>query len=126
MLSVLLSSETLETEPRGQLNLTPRADRAEYAAHVVGEITRWIFEGSVSVSCKRKRALRVSRDCEIGMIEQIVRFRSKHDVRAFPQLEALLQRQVELRERGAAQDITPGIAELTGWWQGECARIKPA
>ena len=46
------------------------------------------------------------------MIEQIVGFRAERNLRAFPQLEALLQRQIELRKPGAAQDIAPGIAKL--------------
>jgi len=96
------------------LNLTPRADGAEYATWVVGEITRSVFEDSVSVTSEGDRTLRVTRDCEIRMIEQIVGFRSKHNLRTFLQLKALLQRQIELPEPGAAQDITPGIAKAAG------------
>ena len=93
--------------------MTPGADRIEYSAYVIGEITRCIFEDSVSVSSQRQRALRVTGDCKIWMIEQIVSFRAKHNLCAFPQLESLLQREIELRERGAAQNITPGIAKPT-------------
>ena len=109
-------SGALESEPCGQLNLTPRADRAEYSANVVGELTRCILENSVSIPSQAKRALSVTWDCEIRMIEQIVGFRAKRDLRAFRQLESLLQRQIELRKCGAAQDIAPGIAKLTGRW----------
>jgi hypothetical protein len=116
----------LESEPSSQLNLTPRADRAEYSANVVGELTRCILENSVSIPSQAKRALSVTWDCEIRMIEQIVRFRAKRDLRAFRQLETLLQREIEFRESGAAQDISPSIAKLTGRWQRKCPRIKPA
>ena len=122
----LIASGALESEPCGQLNLTPSADGGEYSAYVVGEIARCIFEDGVSVPSQRKRTLRVTRDREIRMIEQIVGFRSKRNLRAFLQLEALLQRQIELRERGAAQDIAPGIAKLAGRRQRKCTRIKPA
>src|SRR5262245_34179715 len=107
----IVSPRPLESEPSGQLNLTPRADRTEYSAYVVGESPGCIFEDGVSVPSQRKRTLRVTRDREIRMIEQIVGFRSKHDLRALLQWEALLQRHIELGERGATQDITPGIAK---------------
>ena len=87
---------------------------AEYSADVVGEISRSIFEDGVSIPSQRKGTLRVTRDCKIRMIEQIVGFRSKRNLHAFRQLEALLQRQIKLRERGAAQDISPSIAKLAG------------
>ena len=122
----LIAPCVLESQPCGQLNLTPRADRAEYSAYVVGEIARSILEDCISVASQSKRTLRVTRDCEIRMIEQIVGFRSNRNLHAFPQMEALLQRQIELREPGAAQDIAPSIAKLAGRGQRKCTRIKPA
>jgi hypothetical protein len=119
-------SGTLESETSGQLKLTPRADCAEYSAYVVGEITRCIAEDGVSVPSEAKRALRISRDSKIRMVEQIVGFRAKRDLRTFRQLEGLLQRQIEFRECGADQDIAPSIAKLTGGCQRKCPRIKPA
>ena len=110
----MFRSGALKSESCGQLNLARCADRTKYSAYVVGEIARWIFEDGISVASQGERTLRVTRDGEIRMIEQIVGFRSKRNLRAFPQLEALLQRHIELRERGAAQDITPGIAKPAG------------
>src|SRR5258708_1307287 len=101
----LNAPSALEIPPTGQLNLPPRADRAEDSAYVVGKIARSIVEDCISVASQSKRTLRVARDCEIRMIEQIVGFRSNRNPYAFPQMEALLQRQIELREPGAAQDI---------------------
>jgi hypothetical protein len=69
---MMSTSLSLESKPSSQLNLTPRADRAEYSAYVVGEIARSIFEDGSSVPSQGKRALRVTRDCEIRVIEQIV------------------------------------------------------
>ena len=122
----LIAPSALESQSCGQLDLTPRADRAEYSACVVGETARSILEDSISVASQGKRTLRVARDREIRMIEQIVGFRSNRNLRAFPQMKALLQRQIELREPGAAQDIAPSIAELAWTWQRKGARIKPA
>src|SRR5262245_43648271 len=109
-----LFNSPLESEPRSQLNLTSGANCGEYPANVVGEIARRIFEDSVSVASQRQRALRVTWDCEIRMIEQIVGFRSKHNFCPFPQWKALLQRETELSERGSAQDVTTGIAKPAG------------
>ena len=103
-----------ETQTGGQLNLTPRADCAEYSAYVVGEIAGSIAEDGISVASQCKWTLCVTRDFEIRMIEQIVGLRSNRNLYAFPQTEALLQRQIELRKRGAAQDIAPSIAKLAG------------
>src|SRR5262245_54569739 len=76
----IIASSPLESEPCGQFNLTPSADCTEYSADVVGEIARRIFEDGVSVPSQGQWALRVTRDCEIRMIEQIVGFRSERDL----------------------------------------------
>ena len=110
------SAIDLESEPCVQLNLTRRAYGGEYSAHVVGEIPCCILEDRVSVASQGKGTLGVARDCEIRMIEQIVGFHTKRNLRAFRQFEGLLQRQVKLRERGAAQDIAPSSTKLTGRW----------
>jgi hypothetical protein len=89
-----------ESAPCVDLNLTPSAHRGKYSANTVGEITRCIFEDGVSVPAQGKRTLRVARDCKIRMIEQIVGFRSKCNLRAFLQFECLLQGQIKLRELG--------------------------
>ena len=119
-------SSALETQTGGQLNLTPRADSAKYSAYVVGEIAGSILEDGISVASQCKWTLRVTRDCEIRMIEQIVAFRSQRNLGAFRHLEGLLQRQIKLRERGAAQDIAPSVAKLAGRGQCKCTRVKPA
>src|SRR4029077_15111707 len=85
-----------------------------------------ILKNSVSVSAERKRALRVAWDGEIRMIQEIERFCSQRDFRAFPHLETFLQRQIKLCKARAAQDIASGSAKLTGRRQCKCARIKPA
>src|SRR5258706_15951698 len=95
ILALTVFIQVLETEPCGQLNLPPGADRAEYAAYVVGEVTRCICEDSVSISSQCKRVLRVTRDREIRVVEQIVSFHSKHKFRALRQLKILLQCQIE-------------------------------
>ena len=89
---------------------------------LLAKLPAGILEDGISVPSQRKWTLRVTGDCEIRMIEQIVGFRSKRNLRAFRQLEGLLQRQIKLRERGAAQDIAPSIAKLTGRGQCKCAR----
>jgi hypothetical protein len=86
----------LESEPCVELNLTARADGGKYSADVGCKIARRNFEDSVSVPSQGKQTLRVTGDAKIRMIEQIVRFRSKRDRRAFRQLEGLLQRQIAL------------------------------
>src|SRR5262245_30268054 len=101
----------LESEPCGQLNLASGADGGEYSADVAGENARSIFEDGVTVPAQGERTLRVARDCEIRMIEQIVGLCSKRNFNGFLQLEALLQRQIKLPERGTTQDITPGISK---------------
>ena len=104
----------LESEPCGQLKLTPGTDRGKYSTDVIGESASCIFEDRVAVPSQGKGALCISRNSEIWVIEQIVGFHSEHDPRAFPQLDALMQSQIELRKGGTAQDIPPGITELTG------------
>jgi|SRR6516162_4470486 len=124
--AIAFSARRLERETRGELNLTTSAYGGEYSADVLGEIACCILENGVSVPSQGERALRVARHSKIRMIEQVVSFRSDGDLRAFRQLKALLQRQVALCERGATQDVTPGIAKLAGGRQRECGRIKPA
>src|SRR6516225_5054548 len=76
----------LEGKARVKLNLAPSAYGGEYSADVVGETTRCIREDGISVSSQGKRTLRITWDCKIRMVEQIVGFRSKCNLRAFPQL----------------------------------------
>jgi hypothetical protein len=119
-------SSALETQAGGQLNLTPRANGAECSAYVVGEIAGSILEDGISVASQCKWTLRVARDCEIRMIEQVVAFRPQRNLRAFRHLEGPLQRQIKLRERGAAEDIASSVAKLAGRGQCKCIRVKPA
>ena len=95
--------------------LTRSAYGAEYSADVVRETTPCIREDGVSIPSQRERILRVTRDCKIRMIEQIVGRGSESNLRAFRQLEALLNRHITLRKPRSAQDITPCSAKLTGW-----------
>src|ERR1700722_1103807 len=115
-----------ESEPCIELKLAAGSDGGEYSSDVVGEISSGIFEDRVAVASQGKGALRISWDCEIWVIEQIVGFHPKRDPGTFPQLEALLQGQVELCEPGTAQDISPSIAKLNGSRQCKCARVEPA
>ena len=114
--AIPFSARRLEREACVKLNLTPSADGGEYSADVVGEVTRCILKDGVSVSSHGKRTLRVTRDCKIRMIQQIVGFHPKRNLLAFWQLEAFLQPQIKLRKRGTAQDVTPSSAKLTGRW----------
>src|SRR5215467_8552298 len=104
-----LSARRLEREACVELNLTPGAYGGEYPADVFGEIARWILENSVAVTAQGERALGVTGNAKIRMIEQIVSLDSKRKLRAFPQLEFLLQRYVELCKPGSAQDISSRI-----------------
>jgi hypothetical protein len=121
-----LGVTTLESETCVELNLAPSADGSEYSGDVVGKTTRWIREHSVSIPSQRERALRVTRNCKIRMIEEIVGFRSEGKPRTFGQLEALLKRHIKLREPRSAQDISSSIAKLLGRGCCKCSRIKPA
>lgn len=100
---IQFSALKLESEACVKLNLTTSAYGGEYSADVFGEITSCIFENGVSVPSQGERTLRVTRDCKIRMIEQIVGFCSKCNLLSFRQFEALLQRQITLCEtRGRA------------------------
>ena len=103
-----------ESEPCVQLYLAPSTDRSKYLADIVGETTRCIREHGISVPSQRERTLRVTRNCKIWMIEQIVGLHSESNLRAFRQLKALLKRQIKLRELGSSQDVSSSIAELAG------------
>ena len=105
---------------------TTLTERLLYAAGVIGEIGSCIFEDRVAVPSQSKGALCISRNSEIWVIEQVVGFHSEHDPGAFPQLDALMQSQIELRKGRTAQDIPSGITELTGSRQCKCTRIEPA
>jgi hypothetical protein len=124
--SETLAARRLEREACAKLNLTPSAYGGEYSANVVGEMTRWVREHGVSIPSQRERTLRVTGDGKIRMIKQIVGFRSKRNLHAFPQLEALLQRHIKLCETGPAQDIAASIAKLTPSGHCKRIRIKPA
>ena len=104
---------TLEGEACVELNLAPSTDSGEYSADVVGKTTLYISEHGVSVSSQRERTLRVTRNCKIRMIEQIVGLRAESNLRAFRQLKSFLQRQIKLREPGPVHDVSASIAELT-------------
>ncbi len=80
--AIAFSTDRLEREARVQLNLTPSSYGGEYSADVFCEITCCILEDRVSIPSQGERTLRVTRDCKIRMIEQIVSLRAKGDVRA--------------------------------------------
>jgi len=63
-----------KSETRIQLDLARRADRREYSPDVISEVTRRVFENGISISAQGERTLRVTRDCKIRMIQQIVSF----------------------------------------------------
>ena len=64
----------LESETRIELNLTPAADSSKYSSHVVCKIASNILEDGVSIPSQGERTLRVTRDCKIRVIQQIVSF----------------------------------------------------
>jgi hypothetical protein len=116
----------LKGEPRVQLDLTGARYRREDSSHIIGEITRGARENGVSVSSPCQRALRISRYCEIWMIQNIVGLCPESNPRAFGQLESLLKRWIKFRERWASEAVPSSRTELTRRRQSECTRIKPA
>ena len=104
----------LESEPSVKLKLTTTAYRGEYSADVVSQIACWTREHGISIPSQRQGTLRVTGDCKIRMIEQVVGFHSKFNSHAFRHLEGLLQGPIKFRERGTTQAISPSISELTG------------
>jgi len=102
------------------------ADSREYSSDVVREISRRTREHGVTIPSEGERTLRVTRDCKIRVVEQIVGIHAKSNLRAFRQSEGLLERQIKFRERRATEAIAGSSAELPGGWQRKCTWIKPA
>ena len=116
----------LESEPRGQLKLTPGSDGGKYSGDVVGEVTSCIFEDRVAVPSQSKGALRITRNTEIRMVEKVIGFHSNRNLPSFSDRKIFVQRCVKLRGRGPPQDISSGIAELTGRRYPKTTWIEPA
>jgi hypothetical protein len=72
------------------LKLTATTYGGEYSSHIVSENACWTREHGISIPSQRKGTLRVTGDCKIRMIEQVVGFRSKRNFHSFKQSEALL------------------------------------
>jgi len=108
------------------LNLAPSADGGQDLACVSGEITRRIFEDGIPVTSQRKRTLCITRNTKIRMVEQVISFHSNRNLPSFRDRKILVQRRVKLRERRPPQDISSGIAKLTGRRYRKSVWIKPA
>jgi hypothetical protein len=74
---------------------------------------RDVLVNGVPIFSHGERTLRITRDCKIRMIEQIVDFCSNCDLHALPQFEALPYRQIKLCEGGTSQNIAAG-SSLSG------------
>ena len=109
-----LIARTLKDKPCRQLNLPPGSDCRKYSANIVGEVSPGILKDCLSVAPERKRALGIGGHAKIGVIEKIIRFDAQRDLPALRQQEALLKRQIKLRERRAPQDVPPSVTELAG------------
>jgi len=83
-------------------------------ACVIGEITRRILEDGIPVTSQAKGALRITRNTEIRMVEQVISFHSNPNLPSFSDRKIFVQLWVKLRERRPPQNISSGIAKLTG------------
>ena len=115
-----------ERKPTSQLNLASGANSGQDLACVSGEISRRIFEDGIPVTPQGKRILCVARNAKIRMVEQVISFHSKRNLPSFSDRKIFVQRCVKLRERRPPQDISSGIAKLTGRRYRKSTRIKPA
>ena len=115
-----------ERKPAGQLNLAPGADGGQDLACVSGEITRRILEDGIPVTPQGKRILCVARYAKIRMVEQIISFHSHRNFPAFRDPKVFVQRCIKLRKRRPPQNISSGIAKLTGRRYRKSTRIKRA
>src|SRR5580704_26615 len=109
-----------------QLNLPRRSDGGQDLAGISGEITRRILEDGIPGSSQEKRALGVTRNAKIGMVEKVISFRPNRDLPAFRDRKIFVKRGVKLREPRPPQDVSSGIAKLTGRRDRKSAWIKPA
>ena len=115
-----------ERKPAGQLNLAPGAGGGQDLACVIGEITRRIFEDGIPVTPKGKRTLCVARNAKIRMVEEVISFHSNRNLPSFRDPKVFVQRCIKLRKRRPPQNISSGIAKLTGRRYRKSTRIKPA
>src|SRR5580658_780438 len=115
-----------ERKPAGQLNLAPCANRGQNLACVSGEITRRILEDGIPGTSEGKRALCITRNTKIRMIEQVISFHSNRNLPSFSDRKIFVKRCIKLREPRPPQDISAGIAKLAGRRHRKSNRIKPA
>ena len=115
-----------ECKPAHQLNL-PRGSRSgQDFAGVSGEITERILEDGIPGPSQEKRTLSVTRNTEIRVVENVIRFQSNRNLPPFRDRKIFVQRGVKLREPRSPQDVSSGIAKLTGRRNRKSAGIKPA
>ena len=108
------------------MNLARGAGGGQDLAYVIGEITRRILEDGIPVTSQGKRTLCITRNTKIRMVEQVISFHSNRNLPSFRDREIFVQRRVELREPRPPQDISSGIAKLTGRRNRKSTWIKPA
>src|SRR5580692_5630132 len=115
-----------ERKAADQLNLARGADGCQDLAGVSGEITRRILEDGIPGSSQEKRTLGVTRNAKIRMVEHVIGFHSNPNLLPFRDRKIFVDRRVELREPRSPQDVSSGIAKLTGRRHRKSAWIKPA
>src|SRR5580693_4458210 len=89
-------------------------------------MTHRILEDGIPVAAEGKRALGITRNTKIWMVEQVVSFHSNRNLISFSDRKIFVQRQVKLRERRAPQAISSGIAKLPDRRYRISTGIKPA
>ena len=114
-----------EPKPASQLNLAAGAGGGQDLAGVGGEIARRILEDGVPVTSQRERILGITRNTKIRMVEQVISFHSNRNLPSFRDPKVFVQRCIKLRKRRPPENISSGIAELTGRRHRKSTRIKP-
>src|SRR5579863_678585 len=115
-----------ERKAADQLNLARGAGGCQDLAGVSGEITRRILEDGIPRSPQEKRTLCITRDTKIRVVEHVISFHPNRNLPLLCDRKMFVDRRVELRERRPPQDVSSGIAKLTGRRDRKSAWIKPA
>ena len=124
--SIWESGTASKGKPAGQLKLARGARGGQNLTCVIGKITRRILEDGIPSSPQEKRTLSITRNAKIRMVEKVISFHSNGDLPFVNDRKFFVQRWVKLREPRPPQDISSGIAKLTGRRNRKSAWIKPA
>ena len=112
--ALLAGWRSSERKPTSQLNLASGANSGQDLACVSAEIPGRIFEDGIPVTPQGKRILCVARYAKIRMVEQVISFHSKRNLPSIGDRKIFVQRDIKLRKRRPPQNISSGIAKLTG------------